>query len=172
MGSGRPDLVELMLSNGLYAGYYEYIGMDAVKLLSHQQQDFISMCLILTLKGAVRNKTSCLPSMARIKPLYSPEYWACYTIEYLYDGDASLLAYGISVILYLDNFMEDIPDLLGKKWWHLSQHLGSIQKAQWFSKEGGGSTSNVSLFVRPKHHWFVFAYFLFWESLIFLNTPL
>ncbi len=114
MQGGQTEVVNLMLSNGLYAGYYEYIGIDAVKLLSHQEQDFIAMCLILTLKGAVRDSSPCA-KLARVTPLYSPEYWACYTFEYLSDGDASLLAYGISVIVYLDNFMEEIPDLLGKE---------------------------------------------------------
>ena len=75
-------MVQVLLSSGLYAGYYEFIGEDAASLLGHQKESFIAMCLILTTSGHVRDKVPC-EQIGKITPVHSPEYYNCYTIEYL-----------------------------------------------------------------------------------------
>ena len=80
--TGRPDVVSVLLSVGLYQGYYEFIGQEAARLLGHQKESFLALCYILTTTGHIRDRVPC-EQIGKVTLVQSPEYFNCYTIEYL-----------------------------------------------------------------------------------------
>ncbi len=72
----------MLLSEGLYEGYYEFVGQDAAAQLGHQMSSLVPLCLFLTTTGHHTEQVPCT-QVGRIVPITSPEYYNCYTIEYL-----------------------------------------------------------------------------------------
>ena len=80
--TGRSDVVSVLLSVGLYQGYYEFIGEETARLLGHQKESFLALCYILTTTGHIRDRVPC-EQIGKVTLVQSPEYFNCYTIEYL-----------------------------------------------------------------------------------------
>lgn len=87
-----------------YHGYRHFISSSYWDILAHDESVFINSCYVLTVTSSGTQEHPCT-DMATITEVWTNEYFKCFTIS----PHNHISVYGISAILYLDDFLETIP---------------------------------------------------------------